>query len=155
MIVGSSEIQGSGLFAAEPIREGEVVAIIGGQLVTDGELARMRSHSSTAIGDGRNLLQAPDDPLRFGNHSCDPNLWLLDAVTLAARRDIARGEELTTDYATHTGMAEWLMPCSCGTPLCRGVVRGTDWHDPELQRRYRGHFSPFLNQRIAARADSN
>jgi SET domain-containing protein len=41
--------------------------------------------------------------VRYGNHSCDPNLWHADVVTITARRDIAAGEELTIDYATHPG----------------------------------------------------
>lgn len=33
------------------------------------------------------------------NHSCDPNTWL-HGLDLTARRGIAKGEELTIDYAT-------------------------------------------------------
>ncbi len=150
MVVRPSAIHGRGLFANASIREGEVVAVIGGSLISDAELERLSEHSSTAIGGGLNLLQASDDPLRFGNHSCAPNLWLTDEVTLVARRSIAAGEELTTDYATMTGFAEWHMQCNCGSASCRNVVRGTDWRLPELQGRYRGHFSPFLNERIAS-----
>ena len=45
---------------------------------------------------------------RFINHSCEPNTFMRCTPTRAefyARRDIARGEELTTDYgrATTTG----------------------------------------------------
>ena len=39
----------------------------------------------------------------YTNHSCDPNVWMQDEVTLAARRDIAIGEELTIDYAMIEG----------------------------------------------------
>lgn len=146
--VRASPVHGRGLFARAPIQAGEIVATIGGRLVPDAELARMAEHSSIAIGGGLNLLQEPDDPLRYGNHSCDPNLWLTDAVTLAARRPVNDGEELTTDYATMTGFAAWGMDCNCGTTVCRSVIRGTDWRLPELQARYRGHFSPFLANRI-------
>jgi hypothetical protein len=38
--------------------------------------------------------------------------------------------------------------CRCGTALCRGQVTGQDWRRPELQERYRGYFSPYLQQRI-------
>jgi hypothetical protein len=150
VVVGPSPIHNRGLFATAAIREGEVVAIIGGSVISDAELARLSEHSSTAIGGELNLLQASDDPLRHGNHSCDPNLWLTDEVTLVARRPIGAGEELTTDYATMTGFADWHMRCNCGSPRCRNVVRGTDWRLPDLQARYRGHFSPFLNERIAS-----
>ena len=73
-----------------------------------------------------------------------------DAVTLVARRPIAAGEEVTVDYATHTADLPWSMTCSCGSPHCRRVVTHDDWRRPDVQARYAGHFSPFLNRRIAA-----
>jgi hypothetical protein len=39
------------------------------------------------------------NPDHYLNHSCDPNVWMIDEVTLAARRDIAKGEEVVADYA--------------------------------------------------------
>jgi len=41
------------------------------------------------------------------------------------------------------------MECRCGSPLCRGVITGDDWRRTDLQARYRGHFSPFIDARIA------
>jgi hypothetical protein len=40
------------------------------------------------------------------------------------------------------------MPCQCGTALCRGVITGHDWRQPDLQRKYRGYFSWYLQRRI-------
>jgi hypothetical protein len=74
---------------------------------------------------------------------------MLDARTVGARRDIAAGEELTLDYALFSVAPEWRMECHCGSSLCRGVVTGNDWRLAELQERYAGHFSPFINARIA------
>lgn len=88
-----------------------------------------------------------------GAEDRDPNLWMRDAFSLEARRDIASGEEITIDYALLTGIPEWEMDCVCGSPLCRKVVRGTDWMRPELQERYRKHFSPFINARIEGAGD--
>ena len=82
------------------------------------------------------------------NHSCDPNLWMQNERTVCARREIAAGEELTMDYALATRTPEWRMECRCGTSECRGVITGNDWQLPELQQRYSGHFSPFINARI-------
>ena len=79
---------------------------------------------------------------------------MTDEVTLVARTDIAAGEELTVDYALFTtGPVTWIDgPCRCGSPHCRTVPRGGDWMLAEVQHRYRGHFSPFINERIAKRA---
>jgi hypothetical protein len=38
--------------------------------------------------------------------------------------------------------------CACGEAACRGQVSGQDWQNPELQARYRGYFSPYLERRI-------
>jgi len=154
-VVRTSPIDGLGLFATAPIAAGEVVIRWGGRPITDQELHALEvwwretgaPYSCAAIGDGLSLLQAEDDPLRYGNHSCDPNLWLADAVTETARRAIVAGEELTFDYALAT-VAPWTMPCCCGSLSGRGVITGDDWRLPELQERYRGHFSPFIDARI-------
>ena len=154
VVVAKSAIHGLGLFATRPIALGEVVGILGGRVIDDDALrgiARTRPrYNSVAIGEGINLLIEDDEPITRGNHSCDPNLWMRDAFTLEARRDIVVGEELTVDYALQTAIP-WEMVCRCSSPRCRGVARGSDWQRPELQDRYRGHFAPFLNERIARR----
>ena len=38
--------------------------------------------------------------------------------------------------------------CACGALHCRGRISGNDWKLPELQRRYKGYFSPYLQRRI-------
>jgi uncharacterized protein len=40
------------------------------------------------------------------------------------------------------------MECQCGTAACRGVVKGTDWMRTDVQLRYRGWFSWWLQQKI-------
>jgi len=121
--------------------------LLGGTVIDDRQLAVVQPHSSLAIAEDLNLMQNDDDPCQYGNHSCDPNLWLAGATTVVARRDIGQAEELTIDYALMT-VAQWQMDCHCGTHLCRGKVTGDDWHLPELRGRYRGHFSPFITARI-------
>jgi hypothetical protein len=161
----ASPIEGNGCFATVPIRAAEVVARWQGRLVPNAELERIVSaglyHSSVAVGEDLNLLFGVFDPHRASepvadgsgvggfNHSCDPNLWMGDAVTVVGRRDIPAGEELTIDYALFTVAAGWrLSPCNCGSPSCRSVISGNDWQLPELQGSYEGHFSPFINERI-------
>ncbi|HET6794807.1 MAG TPA: DUF952 domain-containing protein [Acidimicrobiales bacterium] len=101
--VRPSPIEGLGLFAVAPVGEGEPVSVMGGRLLTDEELAdhvaTADRWSATSIGGGLNILQDPEDPLALGNHSCPGNVWMVDELTLAARRPIAAGEEITVDYA--------------------------------------------------------
>ncbi|WP_336206994.1 SET domain-containing protein [Nonomuraea sp. LPB2021202275-12-8] len=147
--VGSSSIQGAGLFATARIDQGDEVMRFGGQLIDDRTLASLTPpYSSLTVEAGLHLLLDPAHPVRYGNHSCDPNLWHADATTAIARRDIDRGEELTIDYATHTGIEAWSMTCLCGSPLCRGTVTGDDWRLPRLREAYGDHWSPPLLHRI-------
>jgi uncharacterized protein (DUF952 family) len=152
--VGRSRIEGFGLFATGAIPAGEPVAVMGGTVLTGREFAAyvvtVEHFSAAAIDEDLNILQSPDDPLSRGNHSCDPNLWMGDELTLVARRPIKAGEEATVDYALMTVAEAWSMPCRCGAACCRRVITGSDWCRRDLQDRYHGHFSPFIDRRIAA-----
>ncbi len=154
-----SRIAGRGMFALAPIRAGETVIVWGGWVCTTEDVAagRVAPRSTVYIGEDTFLGarvgeydRERDDRGDYINHACDPNVWLADEHTLVARRDIAAGEELTIDYALFEGDEDDVKPweCRCGSPLCRGRITGKDWRLPELQERYRGHFSPFINRRI-------
>ena len=81
------------------------------------------------------------------NHSCDANCWLVDEVTLAARRDIAAGEEITLDQGTwniEDPYIEDQTPCGCGAANCRGMLTEEDWKRPDVGARYAGHFHPLI-----------
>jgi hypothetical protein len=67
-------------------------------------------------------------------------VWSGEVVDDAALRRIATEGKL---HSWHTD------PCACGSPLCRRRVTGNDWRRTDLQQRHAGHFSPFINARIA------
>ena len=150
----ASTIAGRGLFATEPIEASEVVAVKGGHIV---ESAAMRAlpgrlrNSEIQIADGLHLVALTEDEyepvMLFINHSCEPNTGFAGNVVLVAMRDVAAGQELTTDYAMFDDSAE-TMQCRCGAAACRGVINGDDWRRPELQRRYAGYFSTYLQARF-------
>lgn len=160
VVVGASGIEGDGLFATAAFSASEVVARLGGGVVSTSELEALfaiagaeqppRYVDTITVGDDAHLVLAGGDQLHFLNHSCDPNTWHHDTFTIVVRRDIAPGEELTIDYATHSGLADFRMPCRCGVPVCRGEVTGGDWRRPELQQRYGDHWVRALRDRIAA-----
>jgi uncharacterized protein len=156
--IGPSSIAQLGLFARAAIAPGTMVSRMGGQLVTGTELqqifidaARRPDHlyvDTITVGEDLHLVLPPGQPNHYGNHSCDPNLWWADAYTLVARRSIVAGEEVTSDYATSTGVSGFAMACSCGSSRCRGVITGEDWRLPGLQARYGEHWIPALLARI-------
>lgn len=154
--IRESNIHGKGSFARSLIRAGEIVVVWGGNVFTidDVKSGKLKPGTIAAISEHLVLaspLDAPENPDQYLNHSCDPNLWMHDEVTLAARRDILPGEELTADYAMWEWDEDWVAPwkCSCSSVSCRGMITGGDWRLAELQERYHGHFSPFINERIA------
>jgi SET domain-containing protein len=126
--VGASRIDGQGAFAAEPIPPRLKIGEIRGESVSVAE-ARIRATRTerimivevsprTAIDFSRS-----NDPMRFTNHSCQPNARLVirdGRVEFYARRAITAGEEITVDYGdTHHGGR---LPCRCGAPGCRGAL---------------------------------
>jgi uncharacterized protein len=90
--------------------------------------------------DGRSVRNVA----RFINHSCAPNCraeTLQGRIWIIAKRDIARGEELTFDYGY--GFKEWsLHPCQCGARRCVGYIVGAAqrWRVRRIlrQTRFRG-----------------
>jgi uncharacterized protein len=151
--IRNSLIHGQGLFAKSKISKSEDAVIFGG-IYTD-TLGAHKAHELGKIvmqwdDDLYSYEDRGDDESYFINHSCNPNLWLVDAFTLVANRDIRSGEELTADYAMWEAdegfVSKWT--CQCGSILCRRQVTGKDWRNPRLQKRYQGHFSPLINKHI-------
>jgi SET domain-containing protein len=149
-----STIHGMGMFAIADISEGERLIVWSGECYTD------RKGAEKAKSEGKGFMQWDDDvfsvetevmeDLYRVNHSCDPNVWMSDAHTVIARRDIPVGVEIVIDYSlllfNDTGTSSF--QCNCGSDICRGEISDENWKDPELQDRYRGHFSPWLNKMI-------
>ena len=155
-----SGIAGRGLLAEETIPAGEIVAVKGGHIRTTAQVAELPEplpNSAIQITDDLHLVACTPEEyepvMLFLNHSCEPNVGFAGNVVLVAIRDIAVGEELTTDYALFDDY-DGQMDCSCGSATCRGVIGGRDWRLPHLQRKYGGFFSWYLQRRIAASPDS-
>ncbi len=88
------------------------------------ELLGVLSHDYYRLFGGEYLLT--HDNTRFMNHSCNPTCaHLFDDVEIAIR-DIAAGEELTSDYATFTLEAYEEFECFCATQGCRNWIRRDD-----------------------------
>ena len=155
----TSPIQGRGLFAREAIAAGEIVAVKGGAIMDALTFARVKDEVSPAeiqIEDGLYIAPRSAEEVEANilclNHSCHPNVGVRGQITFVAMRDIPAGAELTIDYAMIDGDPAERMDCACGAPECRKVVTGDDWRRPELQRRYAGYFSRYLEERISASA---
>ena len=151
----ASLIHGRGLFATADISRDEIVAVKGGHII-DGEVLREQVTprlGAVEIQIDDDLYIAPitaeerEGSMLYSNHSCDANLGIRGEITFVAMRDIAAGEELTHDWCM-TDNGDYSLSCNCGAAGCRGKLTGKDWQKPELQKKYAGYFSAYLQKKI-------
>lgn len=124
--VKRSHIDGYGAFAAEAIPAHRKIGEIRGEAISVAE-ARRRAEGRQRIMiveiSARRAIDASasQDPMRFTNHSCQPNarLTIRDGrIEFYALRTIDTGEEITVNYGpTHH---EGTLACRCGAPGCGG-----------------------------------
>jgi uncharacterized protein len=152
----TSAIHGRGLFAKSAISKGEIAVIKGGYVLTKAQrdaIAKETGPSDIQISEG--LFVGPstaaerEGGMMHLNHSCEPNLGMQGQIVFVALRDIEQNEELTLDYAMMDDEPDE-MRCSCGAGSCRGTISGFDWKKPEIQKKYDGYFSWFIQRRIDA-----
>jgi hypothetical protein len=153
----SSGIAGRGLFATAPIAPGEIVVVKGGYVMTTAQRQTVAAALGPAdIQIAEDLHMGPitladrEGGMMHLNHSCAPNLGVQGQIVFVALRAIAKDEELTFDYAMTDDDPDDAMPCHCGAASCRGTVTGRDWQRADLQRKYAGYFSWYIQRRIDA-----
>jgi SET domain-containing protein len=151
----SSRIQGKGLFAREPIQEGEIVAIKNGHVISledYKQLDDIPKQYCLQIDDnfflGPRIKEEIPENAIFINHSCEPNVGFYGQVIYVALRDIKPGEELTHDYAMCFTERGYDLKCNCGANNCRGAITDNDWKRKDLQERYGNHFAWFILKKI-------
>lgn len=153
--IKNSTIQGKGLFAKEQIRQGEIVAIKGGAVLTKDEWSVLEKELGSAeIQIDDNFFIAPrtqaerEGSMIYTNHSCEPNIGIQGQIVFIAMCNIEAGEELTHDWATTDSADNFEMDCNCGSKNCRRKITGKDWMNKELQEKYKGYFSWYLQKKI-------
>jgi SET domain-containing protein len=111
-----SPISGKGLFAIEKIKKGEVVVSWNPKVLSQQETTKLptheRKHYTYPEGDHVLWMQPPE---RYMNHSCDANTQVVGRSDVASR-DIAIGEEITSDYLD---IETEDFVCNCGSANCR------------------------------------
>ena len=146
--------KGMGAFAKKKINKGEVLTYFGGYVMTKKDFFKLPK-------DLQDYAYHITDNLLFGvvnksevsvgehyNHSCDPNSGFKDVITLVALRDISPGEEITFDYCICMTSDIVKMKCVCGAKNCRKIIKGTDWKNKELQKKYKNYFQPYIKEKI-------
>lgn len=149
---------GNGTFAGKLIKKGELIAIFGGHVISlDDEKKLPSSLSDIAIQIEKNFVIGPIDSLQvnngdFFNHSCDANAGIKGQVSLYAMRDIKKGEEVSFDYGTvlftTNKKPTYKMECLCGSKNCRRIITDHDWKINSLQKKYKGFFPFYIQEKI-------
>jgi SET domain-containing protein len=156
--VRESPIQGRGLFSVAPFTKGEIVCIKGGYVFDRQTLMQLEPvlgpaeiQIATDFFIGPRERAEREGAMIFSNHSCSPNIGVQGQIVFVAMREIEAGEELTHDWAM-TDDDTYQMECNCGVNSCRQIVTGQDWRRKELQEKYQGYFSSYLQQKINSEA---
>jgi hypothetical protein len=151
--------KGLGIFTTEAIAAGTTVCGFGGNVVEREEFDLLdddlRTHS-IQIDERLYLVSVPPfAPADYINHACEPNCGLIGTCLVVTRRDVEAGEELCFDYAMSDTNDYDEFVCACDMPSCRRLVTGGDWKLPELQERYRGYFSAYIERKISVAVDDS
>ena len=124
---------GKGVFAERQLGEDVVLGEIFGEILDEHP-----EDSSYCMELESGRLLEPEPPLRFVNHSCEPNCELFywvdeesdepveDRLWLQTLRTIQPGEQLTIDYCWPADAA---IRCRCDTRKCRGWIVDPDEFD--------------------------
>jgi hypothetical protein len=125
--IGETHV-GRGVFARRRIPAGIVLGEILGTVLDD-----YPEDPSYVMELSAGRLLDPAPPLRFMNHSCDPNCEIFywetepegganleeDRLWLQTIRPVEPGEEILIDYSWPADAA---IPCRCGAANCRGWI---------------------------------
>lgn len=149
---------GMGVYAKQQIPKGTILAVFGGHVLTRSE----EESSDTEVYD--NAIQIDNDfvigainkeeleDASYFNHSCDANAGINGQISLVSMREIATDEQVTFDYAMvldkPDGVKSYKIKCLCGSINCRGFISDQDWKDINIQNKYSGFFSYYLQKKI-------
>lgn len=148
--------KGYGLVAKESISKGEIVSISGGLILTEEQHKKIVE--DRGFGDYSYYIENgflicplnpedPSDDWRM-NHCCEPNCGVRGQIVFVALRDINPNEELTFDYAMTETNPDYSVDLHCDKKSCRKKFTGNDWKNPDLQNKYKGHLSLYIESKI-------
>jgi SET domain-containing protein len=137
--VRRSGVHGKGVFALQPIAEGELIIEYKGEVISWPEALRRHPHDPDDPNhtfyfhiDDEHVIDAGvgGNAARWINHACEPNCRADEEggrVFIRAARDLQPGEELFYDYGLviderYTPQLKKEYECRCGSPSCRRTM---------------------------------
>lgn len=134
-----------GLYSKKNLKKGEIVFIAKGRRFRDkvDTIKKSIAHrNAIGIKPGEWIDPRRDNPLRYLNHSCNPNLGIRGSVLFVALRDIRKGEHLTVDYSITESDMLWDFKiqtggyCKCGANNCRKIIRSIQFLPQKVYKKY-------------------
>ena len=146
--VRKSGVHGKGVFALQPIAEGERIIEYKGEIITWPEALRRHphdpkdpNHTFYFHNDEEHVIDAKHggNAARWINHACAPNCEADEVdgrIFIKALRNIKAGEELNYDYGLildepYTRKIKAEYPCWCGAKNCRGTLLAPKSRQPK------------------------
>jgi len=117
-----SKIHGTGVFATRDFQKGETVLHWDtSHLLTKEKFEALSENEKNYVTFLEGKYIAMQGPEKYVNHSCEANTNA-ENFTDVATRDIATGEEITSDYSAEMppGIE---MVCNCGSKNCKRIIK--------------------------------
>jgi len=156
--VGKTTKYGKGVFAKGKFKKDEIITVFGGYIMSrKDELLLPSSINDNGIFISDDIVlgikkKSEIEIASYFNHSCSPNSGFKGQIFLVAMRDIEKGEEITFDYAMvlhkSKNLPPYKMKCFCLSKDCRKIVSDSDWKNKYLQKKYKGYFQFYLQEKI-------
>ena len=129
-VVMKNDHSGMGVVTYRDFNEGELIALLSGNVINDIRQHSLQIEENTHIYD-----------VYFSGyflHSCEPNVTLdMKNLTVHALKPVQAYDFLYMDYAETEKKLYKQFPCSCGAATCRGWITGNseviDENDPYYQ----------------------
>ncbi len=143
-----NSISGYGIYAVRDIEKGEII------FKGEGRSQRIATHSyirdNWSVKELENFrkyaypvsnevfLLWDNNPAEWApqNHSCEANT-VYKGLDVIATRTIRKNEEFTLDYAQFLDDTMESFTCSCGTPSCKGLIKGIKNNSVSLREQNR------------------
>jgi len=156
--VKKTKLYGGGIYSISNIKKEALLAIFGGYVMTAQEESKLPNLiRDLAHQIHENFVIGIRDPKRIQsvdmfNHSCEPNAGFNGQIFLVAIKNIKKNEQITFDYAMVLHKSKnvklYEMKCVCGLKNCRKIITDNDWKNKALQKKYKGYFQYYLEQKI-------
>ncbi len=120
VIVKKSKIQGKGVFAGRDFKKGEIVLKWNPTKLKKTQFSEISSQNKKYVSYFKNEAFLMNSPEKFVNHSCNPNTFTKKFCDVA-KRQIKKGEEITTNYSKEVKGLDML--CNCGSKNCKKLIK--------------------------------